>query len=443
MNYPVLVKIKKIKRQPDISYIFIQDGVITRKSPVNESAVSILELCSGKNSIDDIVKTLSNKYSETLEKVEKLVTDFLEYSRQLGVLTLVKEPKEVENVVEILGSNNQWIPDTILMELTYDCPLNCVHCYLDSRKPIYMNFDFLMKIIGELKNIGIDNVQLTGGEPLIYPKIEEVINYLCNNGFTVAITTSGFLQPDKLTNLLPAFEKMSKTNGIVQVSLDGFEANHNYIRRNPGGFKKTINFIEKVIEQKVQLHVATVVTEDSFEELEDLSTFLKNKGTKVHRIGSLTERGRAKSFDKKSGVEFVEKLITRIMELKQTLGDTNFKIQDLDEVKDHQNQLFYKNCGAGARFYRISPDFKLYPCSLIDSPIGEVTVDSLFDLFQESPQKYTKITAPGKNSCGNCRLFVKCEGCLAEGLLNKDKVKNCLWYNNIFRMKKTLISDGG
>jgi hypothetical protein len=240
MNYPVLVKIKKIKRQPDISYIFMQDGVITHKSPVNESAVSILELCNGKNSINDIVKTLAKKYSETLEKVEKLVTDFLEYSRQLGNLTLLKEPTEEENVVEILGSNNQWIPDTILMELTYDCPLNCIHCYLDSRKPIYMNFDLLMKIINEFKKIGIDNVQLTGGEPLIYPEIKEVIDYLCDNGFTVAITTSGFLQPDKLTNLLPAFEKMSKTNGIVQVSLDGFEANHNYIRRNPGGFKKTM-----------------------------------------------------------------------------------------------------------------------------------------------------------------------------------------------------------
>jgi radical SAM protein with 4Fe4S-binding SPASM domain len=166
-----------------------------------------------------------------------------------------------------------------------------------------------------------------------------------------------------------------------------------------------------------------------------LSKFLKNKGAKMHRIGCFTERGRAKSFAKKSGVEFVEKLMKRIMELKQTLGDVNFKIQDLDEVKDHQNYLFYKNCGAGSRFYRISPDFKLYPCSLIDSPIGEVTVDSLFKLFQESPQKYTKITAPDKNSCGNCRLFVKCEGCLAEGLLNKDKIKECLWYNNVFRMK--------
>ncbi|MGD2091758.1 MAG: PqqD family peptide modification chaperone [Candidatus Aminicenantes bacterium] len=312
MNYPVLVKINKIKHQPDISYIFIQDGVITRKSPVNESAVSILELCNGKNSIKDIVKTLAKKYSETLEKVEKLVTDFVEYSRQLGVLTILNQPKEKENAVEILGSNNQWIPDTIILELTYDCPLNCIHCYLDSREPIYMNFDLLMKIIDEFKNIGVDNVQLTGGEPLIYPGIKEVIDYLCDNGITVAITTSGFLPPDKLPNLLPAFDKMSKTNGIVQVSLDGFEANHNYIRRNPGCFKRTINFIEKVIEQKVQVHVSTVVTGDSFEELGDLSTFLKNKGIKVHRIGYMTDRGRAKSFEKKSKVEFVEKLMTRI-----------------------------------------------------------------------------------------------------------------------------------
>jgi len=431
MIFPILAaKVLKIKRQPDISFVYFQDKELIQKVPINESAVSILELCNGINSDIEIIDILSKKYSENVEKVRKLVSDFIDYSLKLGFIIFEKKRRVEEIPMLVLGGKDQWIPDSVIMELTYDCPLNCRHCYLDSRKPSYMNFNRLLKICKELVDIGTDTIQLTGGEPLIYPRINEIIDYLSNNNITIAMTTSGFISKNKLEDLHPYLKKIANTNGIIQLSLDGFKIHHNNLRGNPKSFKRAISFMDKVIEQKVQLQVATIVTEDSIDEIENFSKFLKSKGVKVHRIGFIFERGRAKKNYYSTEIDYIKLLKHKINELKKSLEDTNYKIMELDEAKEHQNYLFYKNCGAGSRFYRISPDFKLYPCILIDIPIGDLNVESMYGLFQDSPRKYTKIPGPSKKICGDCNYLLRCEGCFAEGFVNKDKVKKCLWYDN-------------
>jgi radical SAM protein with 4Fe4S-binding SPASM domain len=111
---------------------------------------------------------------------------------------------------------------------------------------------------------------------------------------------------------------------------------------------------------------------------------------------------------------------------------------ELEEFKINQAGVNLINCGAGYRFFSISPDFKLYPCLMIDVPFGDAKNKSFID-YQNLYKKYSQINSPNRDICENCDLLLKCERCISEGLFNKNKVEYCRWYaKNKYFLKEIL-----
>lgn len=52
-------------------------------------------------------------------------------------------------------------------------------------------------LLDQLWGMGCLFIELTGGEPLLYPAFNEIVGYARNLGFAVAITTNGFLLDNK------------------------------------------------------------------------------------------------------------------------------------------------------------------------------------------------------------------------------------------------------
>ena len=75
---------------------------------------------------------------------------------------------------------------------THACPLRCTYC--DSLYAVEGS-DFKVmsvdEILSEVNKIGITNVTLTGGEPLIQKDAYELVNRLAGKGYEVQIETSG------------------------------------------------------------------------------------------------------------------------------------------------------------------------------------------------------------------------------------------------------------
>jgi 7-carboxy-7-deazaguanine synthase len=75
---------------------------------------------------------------------------------------------------------------------TSGCHLRCTYC--DTKYAYYKGEHLeLDQIIGQVKKHSARHVCLTGGEPLLQEASHELMNRLCDDGFTVSLETSGDL----------------------------------------------------------------------------------------------------------------------------------------------------------------------------------------------------------------------------------------------------------
>ena len=91
----------------------------------------------------------------------------------------------------------------ILVELTIEvtdrCLNSCIHCSSDSSKDkqTILELDRALSIIDEL-NPG--KVVISGGEPLLYPHLKYLIQYLHDRGIPIGLNTAGNFDPSSIPN---------------------------------------------------------------------------------------------------------------------------------------------------------------------------------------------------------------------------------------------------
>lgn len=86
------------------------------------------------------------------------------------------------------------IPYALTAELTHRCPLHCVYCSnpieLQKRERELTTRDWI-NILEEAADLGIVQVHLTGGEPLLRPDVDRIIKRARELGLYVNLITSG------------------------------------------------------------------------------------------------------------------------------------------------------------------------------------------------------------------------------------------------------------
>jgi MoaA/NifB/PqqE/SkfB family radical SAM enzyme len=125
--------------------------------------------------------------------------------------------------------------DKFVWDLTYACPLRCVHCYSESgRRPARtLPPEDLPRIADLIIQTGAQRVSLSGGEPLLVRGWSEAARRLRDAGLQVTLFTSGWIMDEAHA------EEIARSVSGVCVSLDGAtEATHDRIRQRVGSYRK-------------------------------------------------------------------------------------------------------------------------------------------------------------------------------------------------------------
>lgn len=187
-----------------------------------------------------------------------------------------------------LEAQNSWeiakiYPIYVEISLSSFCNHNCKFCAFDylRKKGEFANFKNLKKAIKEMAKGGVKSVNFSGeGEPLLYPKIVEIIQYAKSQGIDVALTTNGSLLEKSLA------EKILPSLTWLRVSLDAATPKtHFQIHRSKfPEFEKILKNLEAAvkIKRKKKLNCTLggqmVLLPENFKEVVLLAKLLKKIG---------------------------------------------------------------------------------------------------------------------------------------------------------------------
>lgn len=121
----------------------------------------------------------------------------------------------------------QYIPETMNIELTTNCPLRCPQCYCTLTGGKNIALDTAIYWIKEAAKNGVKEIMLSGGETMCYPHLYEVIAEInkCNCHANIALSGYRFTQ-DVLDKLI--------TSGVygIYISLNGSTEQINMVTRD-------------------------------------------------------------------------------------------------------------------------------------------------------------------------------------------------------------------
>ena len=158
------------------------------------------------------------------------------------------------------------------------CDLDCIFCYykhgqLKKFRPLQgleQECDIFNKFYGNT------HVDITGGEPTIYPKITELVKHCRSINLLPTIITHGQRLSKELVGRL-------KQAGIEDflVSYHGSEEVHDYLTQKKGGYRLMRAGIENIANAEVPFRTNTVVTKYNYRSLPTLARDFMDLGQQV------------------------------------------------------------------------------------------------------------------------------------------------------------------
>jgi len=159
--------------------------------------------------------------------------------------------------------------------LTNRCNYRCRGCnvWREQRSRQEVSTDDIKKGLGVLRDLGVIEIVLSGGNPLLRDDIDEIIEY-SSRYFVTTIYDNGSMAPRKIDALRKA--------DFVSISLDTLdEKKFDYIRGVKGAWSNAMNAIETLHKEDANVGVSPTISQLNLYEILDFTRYFTDRGIPV------------------------------------------------------------------------------------------------------------------------------------------------------------------
>ena len=365
-----------------------------------------------------------------------------------------------------------------IIELNNSCTwCLCNYCsansilYLSNKK-LVISEEVLKSVIKDLIDLGVNEIEISGGEPFTTPKqLELALSEFLEHGVRVKIFTNLYI------NDLTFFQ--SKYSEILKLIIKGNELVEIHFPLNTLDLHKmkmfirndiTINFIGKdriynllinylntilrnmciLLEYEVPLGIHFLITKINYLDFPNIVEFAETYGIKYVSFLRLVKHGRAVKYwneltlSEKDWFEFFRKLEWYLLDYNKNVVlrfgcpiNWFFLLRPVtvtEKIMSNPNIKLGFKCVGGVEHICITPDLSIYPCvgakgieKLKLCNLTEVT--KLHDVFGvKKYEEYLRLREEMiSDECRKCRYFIKglCDSkCLVQKLTNPNPFDN-------------------
>jgi Fe-coproporphyrin III synthase len=212
-----------------------------------------------------------------------------------------------------VAGRSGFLPDrTVHLHPLDRCNLACNHCYSVSSplNQTILALEPLLAALPRLRAEGYEVISLSGGEPLLYPRLGEFLAAARAEGFRTAAITNGFRVTPPYRGLLDALDR-------IAISFDGMEGLHNRMRGNPHAWERAVGGLRYLAQIGKPVAAAFTVTKESLAEVPDFVELCADLGVRAVQLRPLVMAGRAP--DEAADLALSEADLARLWLMAQTL----------------------------------------------------------------------------------------------------------------------------
>lgn len=311
----------------------------------------------------------------------------------------------------------QHVLSYFFVELTQSCNMACLHCGSDCTRDVStppVPREDVLKVLTEIAGTHDPHkitVAFTGGEPLCYPGVFELGAEVFRMGFPWGMVTNGFAWKESDVAKAKAANLRS-----ITVSLDGLEAEHDWMRGREGSFKKAVAALRMLMADSFwgALDVVTCVNRRNLPQLEQIRELLISLGVPSWRIVTISPIGRAaRNPELMLDASAFEELMTKVKTFRALGGiavghaESGFLGRHECVVRD---EPFF--CRAGINIGGIMANGDFLACPNIDRRYkqGNVRTDSFLDAWEHRYQSFRDRRWMKCGGCKGCAQWRLCEG---------------------------------
>ena len=333
----------------------------------------------------------------------------------------------------------------IYFYLTEGCNLRCRHCWIapkfqdEGRSYPVLSVDLFKSIVEQAKPLGLYGVKLTGGEPLMHPDINEILEYIRGEDLNLSIETNGVLCTPEIARQIGECK-----NPFVSVSLDGADAEtHEWVRGVPGCFEAALAGIRNLVSAGIEPQVIMCIMRRNKDQMESAVRLAESIGAESIKFNLTQPIARGDKLHERGDTLNIEELVKLGSWVENSLSDST----DLRLVYDHPaafmplGKMFGDNgdgcsrCGIlGILGVLANGSYAL--CGIGESVpelvFGHAALDRLEDIWKTTDilnELRSGLTDRLEGICGDCLMKDLCLGsCIAQNYYSNKHLWAPYWY---------------
>lgn len=322
------------------------------------------------------------------------------------------------------GFSPSGVLDSIFIDLTSRCNFSCRYCFnADSvnASALDLPISIIRKMLSDNDVSKISNWILSGGEPLLYPDLDEALSLFKQNNIRPKIATNGTLLTSDVAD-----KWVSLGVSAVQFSLNTLDENKFAELSNSAHvlLRKVIANLSYAIKLPIRIVVDSVLTKINIQDIFELIPFLYNLGVDSYTVYLYTPGTDLDAMKHYMvGFKDIPYIINDLIEHYYNVCDTRvidtniFPILGTPIYEKWKSKLDLRihGCSAGQNSLSVKADGKVSPCicqSTEEFICGDITVSNLSKIWNSLELDSYRKSCYHVQECMNCEHLSSCRaGC--------------------------------